>query len=33
MDTKSFEELLSWVPPFIQKSSLRGWTESVLERR
>ena len=33
MDTKSFEELLSWVPPFIQKSSLRRWKESVQERR
>ena len=33
MDVKSFEELLSWVAPFIQKSSLRRSTESVQERR
>ena len=32
MDTKSFEELLSWVAPFIQKSSLRRSTATVKER-
>ena len=33
MDTGSFEELLSWVAPFIQKSSLTRSTETVQERR
>ena len=33
MHAKSFEELLSWVAPFIQKSSLRRSTEAVQERR
>ena len=33
MDTKSFEELLSWVAPVIQKSLLRRSTETVQERR
>ena len=32
MDTKSFEELLSWVAPFIQKSSLRRLTATLQER-
>ena len=32
MDTKSFEELLSWVALFNQKSSLRKSTETVPER-
>ena len=33
MDTKSFEELLSWVAPLIQKSSLRRSTENVQDCR
>ena len=32
MDTKSFQKLLSWVVPFIQKSSLRRSTATVQER-
>ena len=32
MGTKSFEELLSWVGPFVQKSSLRRSTATVQER-
>ena len=32
MDTKSFEELLSWAAPFIQKSSLRKSIVTAQER-
>ena len=32
MDTKSFEELLSWVVPFIQKLSLRRSTATIHKR-
>ena len=33
MHAKSFDELTSWVAPFIQKSSFRRTTETVQERR
>ena len=33
MDKKSFEELLSWVAPFIEKLLLRRSVETVPERR
>ena len=33
MDKKSFEELLSWVAPFIEKLLLRRSAETVPERR